>query len=71
MIMALLWPVSQDLERKEARRVCSEGSDGCGAPEAVGWEAHGSSRDRGASALPGFGAGRVVVRVPATAASGE
>lgn len=73
MTLALLWPVSQDLERKEARRVCSEGNDGCKpreAPEVVGREARGSGRDLGALSQ-GSGLGEPVARVPATAESGE
>lgn len=73
MTLALLWPVSQDLERKEAKRVCSEGNDGCEAPEApevVGREARGSGRDLGALSQ-GSGLGEREARVPATAESGE
>ena len=73
MTLALLWPVSQDLERKEAKRVCSEGNDGCEAPEApevVGWEARGSSRDLGALSQ-GSGLGERAARVPAMAQSVE
>ena len=43
MTEALLWPDSQDLKTEEAKRVGSEGRDGCKA-----LKAQGSDRDIGA-----------------------